>query len=127
MYILVTHREMDESGVFGSEKEVAIVDVPNELHGDTIKCLSYAFRWTNNVDGSWSKPRTFQLSNGEFIHDNGDYNERCNFIAEAHPQGYGERSTSVGDLMTIRLDDGTATFEVMPNGFRRLHHFDEVA
>jgi len=118
MYILVTHREMNESGVFGNDKEVAIVDAPDEL--DTIEALSYAFRWTNNVDGSWSKPRKFQLSNGEIIHDNGDYNERCNFIAEAHPKGYGERSTSVGDLMTIVLSDGAATWEVMPNGFRKI-------
>ena len=125
MYILVTHREMNESGVFGKDKEVAIVDAPDEL--DVIESLSYAFRWTNNVDGSWSKPRTFQLSSGEIIHDNGDYNERCNFIAEAHPKGYGERSTSVGDLMTIKLSDGCSTWEVMPNGFRRLHHLDQVA
>jgi hypothetical protein len=118
MNILVTHREMNESGVFGTEKEVAIVDAPASL--DVIEMLSYAFRWTNNVDGSWSKPRTFQLSNGEIIHDNGDYNERVKFIAEAHPKGYGERSTSVGDLMTIVLPDAVQTWEVMPNGFRQI-------
>ena len=119
MNILVTHREMNELGVFGNDKEVAIVDAPDEL--DVIESLSYAFRWTNNVDGSWSKPRTFQLSNGEIIHDNGDYNERVKFIAEPHPQGYGERSTSVGDLMTIVLPRvGVQTWEVMPNGFREI-------
>ena len=119
MKILVTHREMNELGVFGNDKEVAIVNAPDEL--DTIKALSYAFRWTNNVDGSWSKSRTFQLSNGEIIHDNGDYNERVTFIAEPHPQGYGERSTSVGDLMTIVCPRvGVRIWEVMPNGFREI-------
>jgi|GEM_PF-2851516 len=119
MNILVTHREMNESGVFGNDKEVAVVDAPANL--DVIEMLSYAFRWTNNVDGSWSKPRTFQLSNGEIIHDNGDFNERVKFIAEAHPQGYGERSTSVGDLMTIVLPRvGVQIWEVMPNGFREI-------
>jgi hypothetical protein len=120
MNILVTHREMNELGVFGNDKEVAVVDAPDNL--DTIEMLSYAFRWTNNVDGSWSKPRTFQLSNGEIIHDNGDYNERVKFIGEANPKGYGERSTSVGDLMTIVLPRvGVQTWEVMPNGFREIN------
>lgn len=112
MKVIVHHREMTESGMFGNNKAVAVVDAPDDL--TATEAMSYAFRWTNNVEGSWSKPETFRWM-GEII-ENGDYNERVKFIAEAHPEGYGERSTSVGDLMYIGFD----CYEVMPNGFRQI-------
>ena len=98
----------------GSEliSHVAVVDTPENLSMD--EALEYAFRWTNNVDGSWSKDKTFRFF-GE-MHDNGDYNERVKCTAEPHPEGYGTRSTSVGDFMMT----GNESFEVMPNGFREV-------
>ena len=109
MLIHVHHAEYPGSDLI---EHVAVVDAPDHL--DTIESLSYAFRWTNNVDGSWSKDKTFRFF-GE-THDNGDYNERVKCTAKPHPEGYGTRSTSVGDIMCV----GSDMFEVMPNGFRQI-------
>ena len=99
MHVAVYHNE--KNGM----TPVALVDTPDGLSTDEM--LEYAFRWTNNIGGSWSGRETF------FGQPNSDYNERVTFIAAAHPKGYGHRSTSVGDLMYI----GSNCYEVMPFGF----------
>jgi hypothetical protein len=107
MIINVYHAEHPGSD---SIDYVARVDAPETLTVD--EALEYAFRWTNNVDGSWSKGETFVFL-GDTV-ENGDFNERVNCVANPHPQGYGTRSTSVGDWMVI----GDVWYEVMPMGFR---------
>ena len=92
-----------------SPRTVAFVDVP-ELPS-TNEMLEYAYRWTNNVMGSWSRPeKTF--SNGE---RNGDYNPAVTTLAPLH-DGMGLRSTSMGDQMIV---DGK-TYEVAMMGFEEV-------
>jgi hypothetical protein len=57
--------------------------------------LDYAFRWTNNIEGSWSKD------------GNSDSNPDVTFLGKyfVDKEGfeYGARSTMVGDLIIIQL------------------------
>ena len=66
--------------------------------------LEYAYRWTNNVMGSWSRTD---------IEDNGDYNPNVTRLAPLHEGGYGLRSTSMFDIMEV---DGVE-YEVLGFGF----------
>ena len=80
-------------------------------HTDVMEALEYAYRWTNNVMGSWSRPeKTFE--NGE---TNGDYNPFVTTLAPLH-NGMGLRSTSMGDEM---ICDGK-TFKVAMFGFEEV-------
>ena len=74
--------------------------------------LEYAYRWTNNVMGSWSiKKKVFD--NGE---PNGDFNPNVKVMAPLHEGGMGLRSTSVGDQMLI----GNKKYVVARMGFETL-------
>ena len=89
---------------------VAFVDVPE--FPTLIEKLEYAYRWTNNVMGSWSiKKETFD--DGE---TNGDYNENVTVMAPLHEGGMGLRSTSMGDQMLL----GTTKYEVAMCGFEAI-------
>ena len=57
MKITVNHAKFDsQSGKVLGYTPVAEVNVPEEisLSGTIDDCLEYAWRYTNNVDGSWS-------------------------------------------------------------------------
>ena len=89
---------------------VAFVDVP-ELPS-LIETLEYAYRWTNNVMGSWSiKKEVFE--DGE---PNGDYNPNVKVMAPLHKGGMGLRSTSMGDQMLV----GNKKYVVAMMGFETL-------
>ena len=107
MNILVLHR------AFGDDYAAAKVSAPAEL--DAIDALDYAFRWTNNVAGSWSR---------RDIEDNGDFNPNVEVVEPLDESGMGHRSTSTGDLMQV-IDDERAPealagriFEVSSFGFK---------
>jgi len=70
---------------------VAFVEVQDDM--EVMEALEYAYRWTNNVMGSWSIKQKFL---GE--HENGDYNENVTVMAPL-VDGMGLRSTSMGDQM----------------------------
>ena len=76
---------------------------------DLFEATEYAYRYTNNVDGSWS------MKIGE------DANDAVEVIApliQHNGKAYGLRSTSVGDVMIV--DDGegfTDWFKVAGFGF----------
>lgn len=76
---------------------------------DIFQATEYAYRWTNNIDGSWS------MKIGE------DANDDVEVIAPLinhKGQTYGLRSTSVGDVLLV--DDGegfTDYFKVAGFGF----------
>ena len=69
--------------------------------------LEYAYRWTNNVMGSWSR---------DDLEDNGDYNPAVKRVAPLHEDGMGLRSTSMGDMMHVN----GRSFEVAMMGFQEL-------
>ena len=89
---------------------VALVDVP-ELPSLS-ETLEYAYRWTNNVMGSWSIKKEY-FEDGE---KNGDYNSNVTVMAPLHEGGMGLRSTSMGDQMLV----GNKKYVVAMMGFKTL-------
>lgn len=91
---------------------VAFVEV-GERTGDD--ALEYAYRWTNNVMGSWSIKEQYL---GDEV--NGDYNDDVTVMAPLHKDDdgreWGLRSTSVGDQMLM----GTTKYRVAGVGFEEI-------
>ena len=104
MKITVVHKAFEDT-----PQVVAEVEAP---HAVVEEALEYAYRWTNNVMGSWSRKQ-------EIFEDgsaNGDLNANVTVKAPLHEGGMGLRSTSVGDMMHV---DGRS-FEVAGFGFTEL-------
>lgn len=111
MKVTVLHLNQDENtgAVIGFDA-VAEVDVQHTKDINT--ALEYAYRWTNNVSGSWSiKLRDMTLRDGT-VFENGDYNDDVTVLAPLH-KGMGLRSTSMFDRLVV---DGT-TYRVATFGF----------
>ena len=91
---------------------VAFVEVGERTGEDA---LEYAYRWTNNVMGSWSIKEQYL---GDEV--NGDYNDDVTVMAPLHTDEYGKqwglRSTSVGDQMLM----GTTKYRVAGMGFEEI-------
>jgi len=103
-------REMEKLAVIHTAFEdkpstVAFVDVDESL--SLIDKLEYAYRWTNNVMGSWSRTD---------LEDNGDYNPAVTRVAPLHEDGMGLRSTSMGDQILV----GNKKYVVAMMGFETL-------
>jgi len=100
MKIEVIHTAFEDA-----PQTVAIVDAPPNM--TDVERLEYAYRWTNNVAGSWSR---------RDIKDNGDYNPDVTVVAPLNEGGMGLRSTSMGDELIM---DGVK-YVVSAFGFRSL-------
>lgn len=89
---------------------VATIQVPQ-----TEDPLDYAWRWTNNVEGSWSIKE--HKLDGQA---NGDFNEhvevKCPLHVDKNGKPWGHRSSMVGDVYAI---DGVL-HEVAGMGFREI-------
>ena len=88
--ITVLHRKRNVEDRREAYVAVALVDIPEG--GSDIESLEYAYRWTNNVMGSWS------LREGE------DCNERVTVIGTYHEldgKVFGLRSTMMDDMMIL--------------------------
>jgi hypothetical protein len=77
---------------------VATVTAPD---AEVWEALDYAYRWTNNIDGSWSiKERTFEGG-----HENGDFNPAVEVVAPLHVDAKGKtwglRSSMMGDVFIV--------------------------
>lgn len=111
MKIEVQHLKRDGAGW----EPVALVTIPD---GFTLEAaLEFAYYWTNNVEGSWSKSQWAEDAR------NWDWNPNVEVlkpIMTLNGVKYGHRSSMVGDRFI--LDDGThkSAYEVMPSGFRRI-------
>ena len=110
--VTVIHAAFEETPV-----TVAEVNLPWEVisEANTVnQVLEYAYRWTNNVQGSWSMKTEF----GDFK-NNGDYNEDVEVMVDLPvsrntAQVMGLRSTSMGDFMVfdgIKYKVGMAGFK----------------
>lgn len=92
MEIMVVHSAFEDAA-----KIVAIVDIPVEIEDD-IEALEYAYRWTQNIHGSWSRGETVE---GQ---QNDDFNWRVKRLGDL-PTHLGDelgmRSTSVRDYMSV--------------------------
>ena len=99
-------REMEKVAVIHTAFEdkpstVAFVDVPE--NSTLIDKLEYAYRWTQNIMDSWS------LKMPE------DGNDAVTVVGDVS-DGYGLRSTSVGDQMLV----GNVKYKVARFGFETL-------
>jgi hypothetical protein len=95
-------------------RTVAFVEVGERTGSDA---LEYAYRLTQNIDGSWSKGPVIEWEGQE--HDNGDYSEDITVMQPLHVsegKTYGLRSTSVGDHILF----GTVKYRVDSFGFSEL-------
>lgn len=107
----VTVLHMDRNELTGDKEgftPVAEVSFPDGHN--TMDVLEYAFRWTNNVMGSWSKKI------GE------DANDDVTVLVERE-DGLGLRSTSMFDRMEV----GGIVYEVSMVGFKEIGYIEEVA
>ena len=75
---------------------------------DVNEALNYAFRWTQNLSGSWSNKI------GEDANDNVT-------VLHYRNDGSGLRSSMVGDTFTVWFDDKKfKKFKCMPIGFEEV-------
>ena len=102
--VTVIHKAFEDAPITVAEVDTTLTEVD--------EALEYAYRWTNNVMGSWSRDEKV-FSNGE---TNGDFNPNVTRIAPLHKDGMGLRSTSMGDEMIV---DGK-TFKVAMLGFEEV-------
>jgi hypothetical protein len=117
MKITVEHANRDrQSGNVINFTAVAEVQIPVEISafGTTDDCLEYAYRWTNNIEGSWSiKKTSFTLKDGNSI-SNGDYNNKVT-VLKHREDGLGQRSSMMGDRF---IADGVS-YDCSPFGFKK--------
>ena len=117
MKIIVQHAKRNrKTGDIEGYTDVAEVNATDIApFATTIECLEYAYRWTNNVMGSWSIKKTSfpDPANGDRV--NGDYNEDVKVLAP-RADGMGQRSTMMGDRMVV---DGQK-YEVAIVGFKKV-------
>ena len=111
MQVAVIHTAFEDT-----PRTVAMVEV-GERTGT--EALEYAYRWTNNVEGSWSLG-VREFEDGE---SNGDYNPAVTVVGPMHVdengKTWGLRSTSVGDHMLM----GTEKYVVASLGFDKLSDY----
>lgn len=98
MKVTVKHKNFD-TGMFDC---VAIVDTSKYAKESTIGRLEYAWQWTNNVYGSWSR----KIRDVDYFGDSVE-------VLMTREDGRGLRSTMIGDRMEI---DGVE-YEVAMMGF----------
>jgi len=110
MQVYVYHAERNrETGDIEDQTLVAEVNLPSSIT-DQNEALEYAFRWTQNIMGSWSR---------DDIADNPDYNpNHVNRIAPLNEDGMGLRSSMMGDLFEIETAFGQSLHEVGMMGFK---------
>ena len=97
-----------------SPRTVAFVNVGEREGTDA---LEYAYRVTQNLEGSWSKGKSFEFKGETF--ENKDYNEDITVMAPLEVVDgveYGLRSTSVNDQILF----GTKKYKVAGFGFEEI-------
>lgn len=121
MKVTVKHMIQNrETGDVEGFRDVAIVDASHAA--TTEEALEYAYRYTNNVMGSWSiKEQYLPLRDGSMI-ENGDYNEDVT-VLYTRPDGMGQRSSMMGDRMEVN----GIVYRVAIVGFKEVGYAEEVA
>ena len=93
---------------------VAVVNAPMN---DVNEALEYAYRYTNNVDGSWS------MKIGADANDNVEVVAELP-VSEKTGKQMGLRSSMMFDRMYV---EGDAAYEVAMMGFNKLPEMEDVA
>ena len=106
--IQVIHKAFEDNAT-----TVAYVKVEENL--SLLEKLEFAFRWTNNTEGSWSiKKEKIIFQDQEYI--NHDFNKDVEVVGSLK-NGKGFRSTSVNDYMVYK----NKTYKVAGCGFTDLN------
>ena len=96
-------------------RTVAFVEVGDRTGTDA---LEYAYRRTQNIEGSWSKGPVMEWEGQD--HDNGDYSQDITVMQPLHVDAdgkeWGHRSTSMGDQILF----GTVKYVVGAVGFEEI-------
>jgi len=118
MEIKVLHFDRDGLGNRWYE-HVATVDVPTYLReanqSEIEYALEYAYRYTQNIGGSWSMERMLDYK-GQ-LYENPDFNPRVTVVKPLDGENgkkWGHRSSMVGD----RMIGNNHMFEVDSIGFK---------
>lgn len=110
MQIVVLHKDHEHN----TWEAVASVT----YDGDDIDAgLNYAYRWTNNLDGSWSQGEEVVFDGR--LYENTDFNPNVKVLAPLPNilgRTYGHRSSMVGDMMVV---DGEG-YKVASFGFDKV-------
>tara|TARA_R100000541_G_C1881924_1_gene82432 strand:+ start:670 stop:1080 length:411 start_codon:yes stop_codon:yes gene_type:complete len=115
MKITVQHANRNrETGNIEEFTSVAEVQIPVEISAyETINdCLEYAYRWTNNIEGSWSSCFSILTARNGSKVINGDFNKDVTAL-EHREDGLGLRSTMAFDRFIVdgQRQDG----EIIPD------------
>ena len=73
--------------------------------------LELAYRYTNNIEGSWSRVGNVDAHPSLTLHTP---------LLEENGQTYGHRSSMVGDLIQVEVDGAIQTYKVANCGFDRI-------
>jgi hypothetical protein len=114
MKVLVQHATFNnETGEVLGYTDVALVNANSKESVE--EALEYAYRYTNNVMGSWSIPEQYLPLRDGGTTENGDYNPDVTVLC-TRPNGMGLRSSMIGDRFII--DDVVYKCDVF--GFKEL-------
>jgi len=116
MLINVYHKDMSNEKTAVFEQ---VATVKTDIVG-VMNALEYAYRWTNNVEGSWSSKEAILEYDGE-TYPNGDLNDNVEVTAPLPThlgRTMGHRSTSRFDEMEI-VETGER-FRVAMCGFEKV-------
>jgi hypothetical protein len=112
MEIMVIHTDRETN----KREAVAVVT----FNGTDINAgLEYAYRWTNNIDGSWSKGEEIVMDG--HLYDNPDFNPNVKVLAPLpnfNGRTLGHRSSSVGDMMIVQGE----AYKVASFGFKKMEN-----
>lgn len=106
MQITVYHRNENDSFT-----RVAVVEAPTN---NEMAALEYAYRWTNNIEGSWSKKI------------GGDANDNVTVVGHLprhEGRTFGLRSSMIGDRFYVK---GGEAYSVAMMGFKVLPTYEDV-
>lgn len=116
MFISVFHKTRNAFGQETGYEHVANVYPP--MQDDINEALEYAFRYTQNLDGSWSMGETVSFDSFN-VFDNTDYNENVEVVKPLsiyNGRECGHRSSSVGDIFIV----AGVKYEVASFGFKEI-------
>lgn len=107
MKVTVKHMNMNsESGAVEGFTPVAIVDASSFT--DVNEALEYAYRYTNNVDGSWS------MKSGS------DANDDVTVVAPLHETSDGKKMGLRSSMMGDRFEVDGVEYRVAAFGFKKI-------
>ena len=117
MKVDVFHADFDDTGPTGTFTKVAVVTAdPVSASPVTTEseALDYAYRWTNNIEGSWSKKEPWLFDSSNKMVENGDFNVDVEVVAplpKVDGKVFGLRSSMMGDKFVVNGKEfAVATF-----------------